>query len=161
VVLGPDDHDFHQETIQLFLSSEYVVSPEADRIGLRLEGPPLAHSGAFEIPSQGTVNGTIQVPGTGKPIILLADRQTTGGYTKIATVISADLPRVGRLQPGARLSFEALAPAAAVAITRREAANFEVLLRSITPVRPSAAADAAELLALNLVGGVMNALEPD
>jgi UPF0271 protein len=161
VVLGPDDHHFHQAAIETFLSSEYVVSQEADRIGLRLNGPPLSHCQPFEIPSQGTVNGTIQVPGTGKPIILLADRQTTGGYTKIATVVTADLPRVGRLQPGARLSFEAIAPADAVALARREAARFNALLRNIAPARTLPAADAAELLALNLVGGFVNALELD
>jgi biotin-dependent carboxylase-like uncharacterized protein len=161
VVLGPDDHHFHQEAVDVFLSSEYVVSQEADRIGLRLDGPTLAHSAAFEIPSQGTVNGTIQVPGSGKPIILLADRQTTGGYTKIATVISADLPRVGRLQPGARIRFAAVDSASAIRLARQQTEAIASTIRSIVPVRSASLRDAAELLAVNLVGGVVSAVEPD
>jgi allophanate hydrolase subunit 2 len=161
VVLGPDDHHFHPEALEVFLSSEYTVSQEADRIGLRLDGPTLTHSAAFEIPSQGTVNGTIQVPGSGKPIVLLADRQTTGGYTKIATVISADLPRVGQLQPGARIRFTAVDQGSAVRIARQQAETIAAKIRSIAPVRTLRLADSEELLAVNLVGGVVSALAPD
>jgi biotin-dependent carboxylase-like uncharacterized protein len=161
VVLGPDHHHFHDEAISVLLSGGYRVGQEADRIGLRLDGPLLRHSGPFEIPSQGTANGTVQVPGTGKPIILLADRQTAGGYTKIATVISADLPRVGRLLPGALLRFEAVEPAAAIEIAREEARAFQALLRRMRRVEGSANIDAATLLGLNLVDGFVNALEAE
>src|SRR5688572_5282466 len=95
-------------------------------------GRPCAIAGPAEIPSQGTANGTIQVPRSGQPIILLADRQTTGGYIKIATVISCDLPRVGRLAPGARLTFEAFEHTAAIELARAEAAAFEAIIRTIT-----------------------------
>ena len=70
-------------------------------MGMRLDGPPLEHAKGYNIVSDGIAPGSIQVPGNGLPIVLLADRQTTGGYPKIATVISADLPALGRLTPGA------------------------------------------------------------
>ena len=158
VTLGPDDDHFSAAAINTLLSSEYTVSQEADRIGLRLDGPLIDHSGAFEIASQGTANGTIQVPGNGRPIILLADRQTTGGYTKLATVISADLPRLGRLQPGSRITFEAVEPRQGVLIARSQAAAWRDTLAAIEPVKSSRPAHASELLALNLVDGFVSAL---
>lgn len=160
VTLGPDDDHFSAKAIDTLLASEYTVSQDADRIGLRLDGPLIAHNGAFEIVSQGTANGTIQVPGNGRPIILLADRQTTGGYTKIATVISADLPRLGRLQPGSRIAFEAVEPRQGVQIARDQAAAWKDILAAIKPLK-SGRANAAELLSLNLVGGFVNPLDAD
>ena len=74
-------------------------------MGMRLTGRPVRHSKGFDIPSDGIAPGAIQVPGNGQPIVLLADRQTTGGYPKIATVISADLPALSRLPIGARVAL--------------------------------------------------------
>ena len=81
---------------------------DADRMGLRLDGPPLLHDERFgdEIISDGVAPGAIQVPPDGRPILLAADCQTVGGYPKIATVISADLPALGRLRPGGQVAFE-------------------------------------------------------
>jgi len=114
VVLGPQDDYFSAAGLDAFLSGTYAVTKEADRMGFRLEGPTIAHNekGA-DIASDGIAPGAIQVPAAGQPIILLADRQTVGGYTKIAAVISADLPRVGRLLPGKTLQFAAVSVAEA------------------------------------------------
>ena len=109
VVLGPQDDEFSESGIETFLSSTYVVSDQSDRQGLRLEGSTIeTRNGRYDIVSDAVVNGSIQVPGDGKPIILLADRQTTGGYLKIATVASVDIPRLGQAPPGTRINFSAV-----------------------------------------------------
>lgn len=106
VVLGPQD-DYFSEGIQTFLDSEFKVSSKADRMGYRLEGPTILHKEGVEksIISEPSVPGGIQVPPDGQPIILLVE-QTVGGYTKIATVISSDIPRVAQAKPGDRIQFE-------------------------------------------------------
>ncbi len=91
VLLGPQEDAFTAAGIETFLSSAYTVTSKTDRMGCQLDGPPIEHRDGFNIISDGIVNGSIQVPGSGIPIVLLADRQTTGGYPKIATVVSADL----------------------------------------------------------------------
>ena len=109
VVLGPQDDEFSESGIETFLSSVYVVSDQSNRQGLRLEGSGIeSRNGRYDIVSDAVVNGSIQVPGDGKPIILLSDRQTTGGYLKIATVASVDLPRLGQAYPGNRITFSAV-----------------------------------------------------
>ena len=96
----------------------YEVTPSSDRMGCRLEGPAIEHAGAADIISDWIPLGGIQVPGNGKPIILLADRQTTGGYTKIATVIGPDIPKLAQVRPGDRVRFQALAIAEAQGVAR-------------------------------------------
>ncbi len=108
VVLGPQQHAFTREGIETFLSSTYTVTPMSDRIGCRLDGPTVGHVGAADIISDGVPWGAVQVTGDGKPIVLLADRGTTGGYTKIATVISADLPALAQATPGDMVSFHSV-----------------------------------------------------
>ena len=108
VVLGPQADYFTDGALQTFLSSDYTVSPQADRMGYRLEGPALAHAKGYDIISDGIVTGAIQVPGSGLPIVLMVDHQTIGGYPKIATVISADIPVVGRRRPGRPIRFVAI-----------------------------------------------------
>ena len=93
------------QRLETFFNSEYVVSAGADRMGMRLKGPRLEHARGINIISDGIAPGSVQVPGNELPIVLLADRQTVGGYPKIATVISADLPAVGRLPIGAKIRF--------------------------------------------------------
>jgi len=84
VVLGPQKEHFTEEGIETFLTGEFTVSADADRMGIRLEGPIVEHARGFNITSDGIVNGSIQVPGSGQPIVLLADRQTTGDTRKSA-----------------------------------------------------------------------------
>ncbi len=107
VVLGPQDDYFTDEGINTFLNSKgYKITKEADRMGYRLEGGVIKHKGKADIISDGAVFGSVQVPANGKPIILMADRQTTGGYTKIATVISADLPKLAQMGYDNEIIFE-------------------------------------------------------
>jgi antagonist of KipI len=105
VILGPQGDAFTTEGVAAFLSSTYVVTPKSDRIGCRLDGPQIAHKGSPDIISDGVPFGAVQVAGDGLPIVLVADRGTTGGYTKLATVISADLPRLAQALPGDRVTF--------------------------------------------------------
>jgi allophanate hydrolase len=105
IVLGPQADYFKDEAIETLLTSEYVISPQADRMGYRLQGAVLAHKGGYDIVSDGIVTGAIQVPGSGQPIVLMVDNQTTGGYPKIATVVSADVSLVARRKPGRSIRF--------------------------------------------------------
>lgn len=107
VILGPQDHHFTEKGFQTLWSNSYQVTPQCDRMGIRLEGPKIERRSDVEesIISEGLIPGAIQVPGDGKPIIILTEL-VTGGYTKIATVISTDLTKVAQLKPGNRVRFE-------------------------------------------------------
>jgi biotin-dependent carboxylase-like uncharacterized protein len=106
VVPGPQNYHFTEEGLQTFFSSPYQVTPQCDRMGIRLEGPKIERRPNVEesIISEGLISGAIQVPGDGKPIIILTEL-VTGGYTKIATIISTDLPKVAQLKPGDQVRF--------------------------------------------------------
>lgn len=108
VVLGPDHELFDLESIETFLSEAYRVTTQSDRMGYRLSGPKLKHTSGADIISDAIMPGTVQVPANGEPIVLMADRQTTGGYSRVATVTSVDLPYVAQLPPGSKLTFEAV-----------------------------------------------------
>jgi allophanate hydrolase subunit 2 len=125
-------------------------------MGLRLSGPALEHSTGFNIVSDGIPPGAIQVPGDGQPIILLADRQTTGGYPKIATVISADLPALGRVGPGARLMFAAMSIAEAEMVRRKLDGEIAAWPSRLEPIRRGPSLDPAKLAEVNLVSGVVD-----
>jgi 5-oxoprolinase (ATP-hydrolysing) subunit C len=126
VVMGPQDDEFGDAT-KLFLESEWKISATSDRMGYRLEGPVIKHLHGHNIVSDGTVNGSIQVPGNGQPIVLMPDRGTSGGYPKIATVISADLGRFAQIPAGRGFRFKAIGMAEAQAELRK----FSELLRSL------------------------------
>jgi biotin-dependent carboxylase-like uncharacterized protein len=158
IVLGPQDDHFTPASLRTLLASTYTVSPASDRMGMRLEGPPLGHSSkGYDIVSDGIALGSIQVPGNGLPIILLADRQTTGGYCKVATVISADIAPLGRLTPGTRIAFAAVTIEAAEAAARQLACDIATIAASITPVRHRSVIDPKRLMVENLVSGVVSA----
>jgi biotin-dependent carboxylase-like uncharacterized protein len=160
VVLGPQDDYFTPAGLRALLESTYIVSQASDRMGMRLEGPPLEHSAkGYNIVSDGIAHGSIQVPGNGLPIILLADRQTTGGYPKIAAVISADIPAVGRMMPGAKIAFEVVDIEVAEAAARQLAADIAAMAANLTPARHEAMIDVGRLLGENLVSGVVSARE--
>jgi antagonist of KipI len=105
VLLGPHDWMFSAAAIDALFGSRYLVTPQSNRMGYRLEGAALTHVDRADILSDATPMGSLQVPASGQPILLMADRQTTGGYPKIATVISADLPLAGQLAPGDWIEF--------------------------------------------------------
>jgi biotin-dependent carboxylase-like uncharacterized protein len=108
VVLGPQDDRFTQAGIEAFLAGGYQMLPQSDRMGARLAGPRIEHRRGHDIISDGIALGAIQVPGDGQPIVLLVDRQSTGGYTKVATVGSFDIGRIGQVKPGQRVRFRAV-----------------------------------------------------
>ena len=108
IVLGPFDEFFSEEGIRAFLSTPYTVTPQSDRMGYRLQGVQIKRQKSGELITCGLANGTIQVPPNGQPILLLADRQTIGGYPIIATLIHADLPLAAQCAPGDELRFSAV-----------------------------------------------------
>ena len=107
VILGPQDKYFTEKGIDTFLSCEYTVSDKSDRMGYRFEGEEIENNGT-DIISDGIAEGSIQVSSNGQPIIMMADRQTTGGYAKIATVISVDIPKLAQKKPGEKVKFTAV-----------------------------------------------------
>jgi antagonist of KipI len=127
VVLGPQADRFTDEGIRTLLGSDYEMLPQSDRMGARLRGPRIAHVRGHDIISDGIALGSIQVPGDGQPIALLVDRQSTGGYTKVATVCSFDIGRLGQVKPGHRLRFRAIELAEAHRIRQSQAALMNVL----------------------------------
>ncbi len=106
VVLGPQHDYFSRRGIETFLSGEYEITPQADRMGYRLKGPRIEHKDGPDILTDATPPGSIQVPGDGMPIVLLADGQTTGGYSKIATVASVDQDLLAQARPGDKVWFQ-------------------------------------------------------
>jgi antagonist of KipI len=108
VVLGPRDDLFTDEGLRLFLSEPYTVSGRSDRMGYHLIGPAIAFRGEADVPSEAVAFGSIQVPADGRPIVLMAERQATGGYAQIATVIGVDVAKVAQTRPGGTLRFRAV-----------------------------------------------------
>lgn len=152
VVLGPQDDYFTADAIATLIAAEFTITAQSDRMGYRLAGPLLAHEKGFNIVSDGIAPGSIQVPGNGLPIILLADRQTTGGYPKIATVISADLPFLGQMRPSDAVRFAAVTLAQALEARRALKAWTAALPGRLVPV--TATLDSERLLRANLISGV-------
>ena len=120
VVMGPQDDMFAPEGIRTFMESKYTVSNEADRMGYRLEGPKIEHAGAADIISDALPEGAVQVPAHGMPIVMMADRQTTGGYPKIATVIGPDLSLLAQGRPGDTVCFRSCSDREALEVLRSE-----------------------------------------
>jgi len=132
VVWGPQDDQFSEEGKRTFVSETFSVSPDSDRTGLRLKGPAVKRNPGLEesIISEGILSGAIQIPGDGQPIIVLGET-ASGGYRKIATVISADLPLLGQITPGDEVSFEAVSLDAAVHALREREDKIEAFKRSL------------------------------
>ncbi len=138
VILGPQDDYFTAHGLETFFSQTYTVTPESDRMGCRLDGPEIRHKTASDIISDGIAFGAIQVPSSGKPIIMLADRQSVGGYTKIANVITADLRLLAQLKPGDHVRFKEVSVHYGQSLYLQQKAELE------------------KLAAINLGGGVMD-----
>jgi biotin-dependent carboxylase-like uncharacterized protein len=157
VVMGPQDDEFGDAT-QSFLDSEWKISATSDRMGYRLEGPAIKHLHGHNIVSDGTVNGSIQVPGNGAPIVLMPDRGTSGGYPKIATVISADFGRFAQIPAGKDFRFKAVNMAEAQAEIRK----LWELLRSLPDrLRPieSFELNIEALQSANVAGAAVSAVD--
>lgn len=161
VTLGPQDDHFSASGIETFLSASWTVTEQRDRMAQILEGPRIAHRDGFNIVSDAVTRGSIQVAGAGMPMILLAERQTTGGYPKIATVISADLPRLVQLPVGAAVSFAAIGIDEAEDAARRYHGWLKRSLSSLTEVSGSGILTSERLLRSNLISGVADAKGPN
>ena len=160
IVWGPQDDYFSDKGRLTFTQSDYRVSKEADRMGIRLEGPTIEHAvsvakGGADIISDGIGPGAIQVPGAGLPIVLLADRQTVGGYPKIATVASVDLPRLGRLLPGQTVRFAPVTVEEAEKLRREQEAKVQRAIADFRTARPPGGIDLVKLYEENLIDGVV------
>lgn len=154
VMMGPQADFFADDEIARFLSTTFTVSSESNRMGMRLNGGLIRHARGFNITSDAVTFGSIQIMGTGQPLVLLADRPTTGGYPKIATVISADLSRIGRMQAGA--SFHFIAVSVAEAEQARKIMTND-LQSSIARIQDVAVNKPENLLDYNLISGVFDA----
>jgi 5-oxoprolinase (ATP-hydrolysing) subunit C len=151
VILGPQDDFFDRRQIEVFRDGPWTVSSRADRMAFYLDGPTLTHARGYNIVSDGIATGAIQVPGNGRPIVLMADRQSTGGYPKIATVIGPDLGRMAQARAGTSFRFEIVSVEEAVAERRAEAASLAQGVGLEPLVRDEFSAEF--LLGLNLVDG--------
>ena len=167
VVMGPQEDAFTDEGRRTFLESTYRVSSHADRMGYRLDGAVIAHRGSADIISDWVPLGGVQIPGDGKPIILLADRQTTGGYAKIATVIKPDISLVAQLRPGDSLAFRAVSMAEAQEITRKVESDLQWLPEHLAGAEdwgyPDLAGEAPEgisLIQADALAAVRTAADP-
>ena len=159
VMPGPQHDHFLPEAITAFEAEEWQATAEQDRMGLRLSGAVLAHASAAaaDIVSDAVTPGAIQVPANGRPIVLLADSQTVGGYPKIATVISADLPRLAHLRPGARLRFQLVTGAEARQALQAQRQAWMQWLASRESFLPPGFIDEQALYSCNLVSGMLRA----
>ncbi|MBE0681936.1 MAG: biotin-dependent carboxyltransferase family protein [Anaerolineales bacterium] len=100
VIPGPQENRFTNEGLKIFYENKYILSRSFDRMGYRLEGKPIPHSGSMDLISEGMTMGSVQVPANGQPIVMMADSPTTGGYPKIANVTHADLPVLAQCEAG-------------------------------------------------------------
>ena len=131
VTAGPQEHKFTPKGLDDFYSREYLVTEQSDRMGYRMDGAPVESENGVDIISDGIVEGAIQVTPGGMPMILLADRQTTGGYAKIGTVIAADIPSLVQCMPGAKVHFKKISLEEAVSLYRKEEKDRKKFLKSV------------------------------
>jgi biotin-dependent carboxylase-like uncharacterized protein len=127
VVLGPQVDYFTEEGIDIFRKEAYTITNDSDRMGCKLEGKPISYKSKVDIISDGIPLGGIQIPPNGKPIVMLADRQTTGGYAKIGTIISVDIPFFVQKKPGDVVRFEAVSIEHAQRLYKKEYRKLEKL----------------------------------
>ena len=132
VIMGPQDDMFTEEGKKTFLGQVFTTTSKSDRMGFRLDGPEIETIHGSDIISDGIALGAVQIPSHGRPIVMLADRQTTGGYAKIATVCSVDIPKLVQCQPGRKIRFSMISVQEAQALLREEArrvASWEKLVK--------------------------------
>ena len=152
IIRGPNAEYFTASAFETLLSSSYRISAASDRMGLRLQGPRLERAIEGELPSQGTTEGGLQVPPDGQPILLMAERQTTGGYPRIATVIGADFAAAGRLQAGMSIRFQEVNRDEALRLLQAEREWLASLPAALKPALDLFSPE--RLLTANLIGGV-------
>lgn len=154
VLLGPQEELFTPEGIAALFDNGYVISSDADRMGYRLEGPKIQHAGNPDIVSDALAEGAIQVPGHGMPIVMMADRQTTGGYAKIGTVIGPDLMRLAQAKPGDTVRFVRCSEEEALAALRQEQEQYEQAAAWVA--KPAVGSTAARRFVVKIDGQIYN-----
>ncbi len=159
VVMGPQDDYFTLAGIATFLGRAFTITTQMDRMAYRLDGPEVEHAKGFNIVSDGITLGAIQIPGEKRPFVLMADRQPTGGYPKIATIIRADVRRFAQMRPGASVRFAKVTVAEGATELRR---LVELIAETAREARPLVRSELSSefLLGLNLIGGVEDAARP-
>ncbi len=157
VVLGPQDDYFTAEALGAFFEGQFTLTPVADRMAYRFDGPDIAHAGSYDIVSDGVALGAIQVAGDRKPLILMADRQPTGGYPKLGHVARADIGRLAQMRPGETCGFRAVSVAEArAALSTRE----DEVAKTLQWLRPLHRPLTSErLFEANLIDGFIDPLD--
>ncbi len=156
VVIGPQERFFDPEALEFLTTAPWRIGAAFDRMGIVLDGPPLVPT-SLAMLSEPLVRGTFQVNGSGTATVLLADHQSTGGYPRIATVISADVDRLAQLRPGTPIRFTTIPATEAIAIARRRHTAIAAYLATVA--NPASFED--RLRGSNLIGGVVDAADPD
>jgi len=151
---------FTAASLDAFISEDYTILPTSDRMGYRLSGATLKHKDSFNIVSDATAVGAIQVPGDGAPIVLLADCQTTGGYPKIATIISSDVEVLARRPPGSKVRFAVVSVSEAEIIARNHETTISAIESRLVPVSTGPKFDVDALYDANLISGMFDAKNP-
>jgi biotin-dependent carboxylase-like uncharacterized protein len=157
VVLGPQDDYFTVETLSAFFEGQFTLTPVADRMAYRFDGPDIAHARGYDIASDAIALGAIQIAGDKKPLILMADRQPTGGYPKLGHVVRADIGRLAQMRPGETRSFRAVSVAEARAALLAREDEIATTLQRLRPLRR--ALTSKRLLEANLIDGIVDPLE--
>ena len=137
VIRGPQADMFTEEGLRTFYESSYIISSHSDRMGFRLNGPPVESVSGCDILTDGIVNGSVQICGTGEPIVMMADRQTTGGYAKIASLINVDIPLFAQLRPGQKVQFEPCTIQVAQQLMREAIRDWEAHCRKLEESDPA------------------------
>lgn len=163
VIWGPQDDHFTDAARATLTQTEWQAASAQDRMGIRLKGEALTHASkaAADIISDGIVPGAMQVPADGQPIVLLADCQTMGGYPKIATVISADLPRMAHLPAGQRCRFQAVTMTEALQAWQHLHQRWQAWHRGLSPYIEPGWIDTQALFDGNLISGMISAQQPE
>jgi biotin-dependent carboxylase-like uncharacterized protein len=156
VVLGPQDDYFTVETLSAFFDGQFTLTPVADRMAYLLTGPDIAHAGGYDIVSDGVALGAIQIAGDKKPLVLMADRQPTGGYPKLGHVVRADIGRLAQMRPGDTCRFRAASVAEARAALLLREDEIAATLQHLRPLRPALTSES--LFEANLIDGVVDPL---
>jgi len=156
VVPGPQDDYFTGETLSAFFEGQFTLTPAADRMAYRFDGPDIAHAGGYDIVSDGVALGAIQVAGDKKPLVLMADRQPTGGYPKLGHVVSADIGRLAQMRPGETCRFSAVSVAEARAALLAREDEIATTQQRLRPLRRELTSES--LFEANLIDGVVDPL---
>lgn len=156
VVLGPQDDYFTVETLCTFFEGQFTLTPAADRMAYRFDGPEIVHARGYDIVSDGVALGAIQIAGDKKPLVLMADRQPTGGYPKLGHVVRADIGRLAQMRPGETCRFRAANVAEARAALFRREDEIAATLQRMRPLLR--ALNSERLFEANLIAGVVDPL---